>query len=158
MTGEERKALAFVAILLGLSAVARAINRPDAVLVTGATAVPLSQRLAQNQQVRERDSRPSPKAAATRKPPPAPVWRTPGAGVVIDNRPPRNAQPAAPLNVNRATAEELDALPGISPAVAGRIVEYRASHGGFTSVEQLDSVKGIGPKLLEKIRPMVRLR
>ena len=158
MTGEERKALAFVAILLGLSAVARAVNRPDAVLVTGATAVPIDQRLAENQQVRERDSKPSPRAVATRKPPATPAWRTGGTGVVIDNRPPKINVAPAPLNLNRATVAELDALPGVSPAVAARIVEFRTSRGFFSTVEQLDSVKGIGPKLMEKLRPRLKLR
>ncbi|HEY0303592.1 MAG TPA: helix-hairpin-helix domain-containing protein [Longimicrobiales bacterium] len=157
MTGEERKAVAFVAILLGLSAVARAVNRPNPVHVTGASAIPIDDRLAENQQVRERVSRPSKATTPPRKPAPAPTWRTAGTGVVIDNRPPKGSPPE-PLNLNRATAAELDALPGISPAVAGRIVEYRTSRGSFSSVEQLDSVKGIGPKLLEKVRPLVKLR
>jgi competence protein ComEA len=157
MSGEERKAVAFVAILLGLSAVARAVNRPNPVQVTGATAVQIEQRLAENQQVRQRKERPATSPAAPRKPAPAPAWRTAGTGVVIDNRPPKGTPPG-PLNINRATAAELDALPGISPAVAQRIVEYRTSRGSFSSVEQLDSVKGIGPKLLEKIRPLVKLR
>lgn len=157
MTGEERKALAFVAILLGLSAVARAMNRPDPVLVTGASAVPIEQRLAQNAQVRQQTPPPSTGAVATRKTAPKPAWRTPGAGVVIDNRPPKGTPPA-PVNINRASVANLDALPGISPAVAQRIVEFRNARGGFSSIEQLDSVKGIGPKLLEKIRPLVKLR
>ena len=157
MTSEERKALSFVAILLGLSAVARAVNRPDPVVVTGAAAVPIEQRLAENQAVRQQQAPPSTAAGATRKTQPKPAWRTQGAGVVIDNRPPKGTPPP-PLNVNRATVAELDALPGISPAVAQRIVEYRNTHGSFTSVEQLDSVKGIGPKLLEKLKPLVKLR
>jgi competence protein ComEA len=161
MTGEERKALAFVAILLGLSALARAVNRPKPVIVTGASAVSIEQRLAENQQVRERVSKP-PRAparapASPRKPPsPAPAWRTAGTGVVIDNRPPKSTA-AEPLNLNRATVAELDALPGISPAVAQRIVEFRTSRGSFSSFEQLDSVKGIGPKLMDKLRPLIRL-
>ena len=157
MTGEERKALAFVAILLGLSAVARAVNRPNPVLVTGASAIPTADRLAANDQVRQQTPPPAKGRAATRKPSPKPGWKTAGTGVVIDDRPPKGAPPP-PLNLNRATAEELDALPGVSPAVAQRIVEYRTTQGYFSSVEQLDSIKGIGPKLLEKIRPLVRLR
>lgn len=157
MTGEERKALAFVAILLGLSAVARAVNRPNPVLVSGASAVPTADRLAANDEVRQQAPPASKGRAASRKPAPRPAWKTPGAGVVIDNRPPKGAPPE-PVNLNRATTEQLDALPGISPAVAQRIVEYRTSRGYFSSVEQLDSVKGIGPKLLEKIRPHVKLR
>ena len=157
MTGEERKALAFVAILLGLSAVARAVNRPNPVLVTGASAIPAGDRLAANDQVRQQAPPPSKGRATSRKPPPKPAWKTAGTGVVIDNRPPKGTPPA-PLNINRATADELDALPGVSPAVAQRIVEYRTSRGYFSNIEQLDSVKGIGPALLEKLRPRVKLR
>jgi competence ComEA-like helix-hairpin-helix protein len=157
MTVEERKALAFVAILLGLSAVARAVNRPNPVLVTGASAIPTADRLAANEQVRQQAPPARKGKSAGRKPAPKPAWKTAGAGVVIDNRPPKGTAPA-PVNLNRATAEELDALPGVSPAVAQRIVEYRSARGTFSSVEQLDSVKGIGPKLLEKLRPLVKLR
>jgi competence protein ComEA len=60
-----------------------------------------------------------------------------------------------PLDINRAGAEALEALPGIGPAAAQRIIEYRAEHGPFASVEELTQVKGIGPALLEKIAPLV---
>ena len=56
-----------------------------------------------------------------------------------------------PVNLNTADAEELDALPGIGPVLAERIIQYREENGPFTSVEQLDEVKGIGPSVLEKI-------
>jgi competence ComEA-like helix-hairpin-helix protein len=62
---------------------------------------------------------------------------------------------AAGLDLNAATAEELDGLPGVGPATAAKILEYRASHGGFASVDELDAVSGIGPATLEKIRPLV---
>ena len=163
MTGEERKALTFVAVLLGLSVVARAVNRPAPVVVAGAAAVEIDTRLAQNEQVRERTEKPPRKKTTTptTTPPPKqlPAWRRPGAGVVIDNRPPKGDGAAQqPVNVNRATAAELDALPGVSPKVAASIVEYRSAKGAFTSIEQLDSVKGIGPALLEKLKPLVRFR
>lgn len=134
MTAEEKKALSFVAILIGLSIVARAANRPDPVVVAGASAVEVAGRLAENQGVRERPERP----ATTR---PAP--KKPAAAVPI-------------VDINRATVAELDALPGIGPAVAQRIVEYRETKGRFTSYEQLDSVKGIGPALLERLKPRIR--
>lgn len=57
------------------------------------------------------------------------------------------------VNINTATAEELKALPGIGAAKAKAIVEYREQHGAFKTVDELDNVKGIGPALLEKIRP-----
>lgn len=59
----------------------------------------------------------------------------------------------APLNLNDASIEQLDALPGIGPAMAERIVAYRDEHGPFKQVEQLDAVKGIGLRTLEKLRP-----
>lgn len=64
---------------------------------------------------------------------------------------------AAPLNLNSATAEQLDDLPGIGPALAERIIAYRAEHGAFTRVDQLNDVKGIGEKTLEKLRPQLTL-
>lgn len=62
-----------------------------------------------------------------------------------------------PLNINTATADELQALPGIGPAYSKRIVEYRESNGPFTNLDQLTQVKGIGPKTLEKLRPNITL-
>lgn len=64
---------------------------------------------------------------------------------------------AAPLNLNSATAEQLDDLPGIGPALAERIIAYRAENGAFTRVDQLNDVKGIGEKTLEKLRPQLTL-
>jgi len=64
----------------------------------------------------------------------------------------------APLDLNSATAEQLDELPGIGPALAERIVAYRAEHGSFAQIDQLNEVKGIGEKTLEKLRPHLTLR
>lgn len=62
------------------------------------------------------------------------------------------------LDINTATAEQLaQALPGIGPAKALRIVQWREHNGKFNSVEQLQEVKGIGPKTLEKLRALVRV-
>jgi len=57
------------------------------------------------------------------------------------------------IDINHATQEQLVALPGIGPSIAGRIISYRNEHGLFKSVDELDQVKGIGPKKLEKIKP-----
>ena len=62
-----------------------------------------------------------------------------------------------PLDINSATAKELQVLPGIGPKIAQRIVDYREAHGPFTSVDDLSKVKGIGAKKLEKIRPFVKV-
>ncbi len=56
-----------------------------------------------------------------------------------------------PININTATLEELDLIPGIGPVIAQRILDYRAEIGQFTSVEELLDVKGIGEKTLAKM-------
>jgi len=61
------------------------------------------------------------------------------------------------VNINTAGPEELDRLPGVGPATAQKIIEYRNQIGRFTSVEQLEEVRGIGPKKLEQMRPFIRL-
>jgi competence protein ComEA len=60
------------------------------------------------------------------------------------------------VDVNRATAAELAALPGIGPALAERVVRWRRAHGRFGSVDALAEVPGIGPATLERLRPRVR--
>jgi competence protein ComEA len=59
------------------------------------------------------------------------------------------------INVNTATAAELELLPGVGPALAKRIMDYRAAKGPFKRVEDLDAVKGIGPRTIERIRKLV---
>ena len=59
------------------------------------------------------------------------------------------------LDLNRATEEDFDALPGIGPRLAERILEYRKSAGAFHSLDELRAVKGIGKKTFERIRPLV---
>jgi len=61
-----------------------------------------------------------------------------------------------PVDLNSATHSDLMSLPGIFPDIAGRIIAYRRDHGGFATVEGLDSVKGIGPKTLARLRPYLR--
>ena len=62
------------------------------------------------------------------------------------------------LNVNTATAPDLERLPGIGPSLATAIVSYRQENGPFTELEDLLSVSGIGPAKLEQIRPFVIVR
>ena len=64
---------------------------------------------------------------------------------------------AAIVHLNSASAEQLDALDGIGPSLAQRIVEYRRAHGGFRSIDELDEVSGIGPVRLESLRPQLAL-
>ncbi len=63
--------------------------------------------------------------------------------------------PQGPIQLSSATAEQLDALPGIGPATAQKILDYRAEHGAFRSVEELDDVPGIGPARVEQLRGLV---
>jgi competence protein ComEA len=66
------------------------------------------------------------------------------------------AGPGDRIDVNRATADELERLPGIGPALARRIVDHRDANGRFRSLEELETVPGIGPRLLERIRDAAR--
>jgi comEA protein len=70
----------------------------------------------------------------------------------------REQMATAPVNVNTASARELERLPGIGPVIAARIEEYRDEHGAFGSLDELDNVPGIGAKRLEAIRGMCVLR
>jgi competence protein ComEA len=65
------------------------------------------------------------------------------------------APPGGPVDLNTATASDLDALPGIGPVLAQRIVTYREQHGRFTAVEQLDDVPGIGPSIYDQLKTLV---
>lgn len=61
------------------------------------------------------------------------------------------------INLNRATADELEELPGVGPALAGRMVDWRLANGGFKSKDDLQNVSGIGDKLFASIEPLVTL-
>ena len=73
-------------------------------------------------------------------PPPAP-GATPSAGTLLD--------------LNAATAEQLDALPGVGPVLAQRIVDWRNTHGRFASIDQLREVSGIGARKFETLRALL---
>lgn len=64
--------------------------------------------------------------------------------------------PAGPISLNTATAEQLDALPGVGPVLARHILDYRTQHGGFRSVDDLRHVNGIGARRLTDLRALVR--
>ena len=65
--------------------------------------------------------------------------------------------PSAQLDLNAATAAELDTLPGVGPVTADRILKWRSDHGRFQRVEELQEVEGIGPKTYAQIAPLVRV-
>ncbi len=72
-------------------------------------------------------------------------------------RPKPGPKSAEVLDLNTATVEQLDALPGVGPVTAAAIVGWRQANGKFTSVEQLADVDGIGPARLDKLRSLVRV-
>lgn len=87
---------------------------------------------------------------------PAPSGRVPSKRAPSSSS--KAAKPAArSISLNTASASELDRLPGVGPATAAKILEYRREHGGFSSVDELLAVRGIGPKKLADIKPFVRL-
>lgn len=65
------------------------------------------------------------------------------------------AAAAGPAHLNSATLEQLDALPGVGPVTAQKILDYRQQHGAFGSVDELDAISGIGPARLEQLRGLV---
>ncbi|HLM36559.1 MAG TPA: helix-hairpin-helix domain-containing protein [Gaiellaceae bacterium] len=60
-----------------------------------------------------------------------------------------------PVHLSTATLEQLDSLPGIGPVTAQKILDYRAKHGAFSSVDELDAVPGIGPSRMDQLRDLV---
>jgi competence protein ComEA len=78
-----------------------------------------------------------------------------GAATAQDTKSAPAAHAAQALNLNTATAAQLEALPGIGKATADRIVEYRQKSGGFKKVEDLMNVRGIGEKNFLKLKPLI---
>lgn len=80
------------------------------------------------------------------------------AGAVAQDTPrpvSKAAASAAPINLNAATREQLESLPGIGARTAERILEYRQKNGSFRKVEDLMNIQGIGEKNFLKLRPLV---
>lgn len=145
-TPAERRALLFVATVAALGTAvrgARVLGR-DEVSRTDRTA--LADQIARVDSAITSGGRRAPSARKAKTAPPLP--RTPRAD-------PLEALRRAPLDLDRATAEEMDGLPGIGPALAARIVADREANGEFGSIEALQRVKGVGPALAARLAPFV---
>jgi competence protein ComEA len=85
------------------------------------------------------------------------VGSAPAARASGTETPRAQSAPSAPVDLNKASQDELTALPGIGPEMARRIVEFREQNGPFKRVEDLLKVKGIGEKSFQKLRPHVKV-
>ncbi len=65
------------------------------------------------------------------------------------------SQPSGVVNINTASSEELELLPRVGPALAGRIIEFREANGPFQTVDEILAVKGIGESSFEKLEPFI---
>ena len=80
---------------------------------------------------------------------------TPALGAPAAAGSPAGAPSAGPVHLSTATLEQLDSLPGIGPVTAQKILDYRQKQGAFTSVDELDAVPGIGPARLDQLKDLV---
>ncbi|MCX5057177.1 MULTISPECIES: ComEA family DNA-binding protein [unclassified Streptomyces] len=85
-----------------------------------------------------------------------PAAPVPGSGGAAAGAPAAGAAPAAPVALNTATVDQLDTLPGVGPVLAQHIIDYRTQHGGFRSVNELREVNGIGDRRFADLRNLVR--
>ena len=86
---------------------------------------------------------------------------TSASGAVNDGPTPalKNLKPASSkINLNTATLDELDSLPGIGPALAKRIVDYRTEKGGFANIAEVKEVRGIGETLFDEMKELITVQ
>lgn len=143
-TPSEGRALLFVAAVAALGLGVRGWR------AVAAEPAPVADREALARQIARVDSAVmSGGRRARASPEPGPRARA-AAGVIAPDEP-----TASVVDIDRATVEELDALPGIGPALAGRIVADREANGPFGSMAALEEVRGIGPALAARLGPRV---
>ena len=140
-TTGEKKALWFLAIVM-LSGSAVRLCRSTAPAIAAADEAALETQLARVDSVRAlRHMRAGKRDRAT--------------GGVRQQRDSTVTQATPPMDLDRASESEIEALPGIGPALAHRIVSFRDSAGAFGQIEALCEVSGVGPALAKRLRPLV---
>ena len=105
------------------------------------------------QTVPSNDEAPAPASSPALTPAPASEFASALAFETVPASVPPSQTTESRLNLNDATLSQLEDLPGIGPSKAKAILAYREQHGGYRSIDQLLEVKGIGPKMLEKLLP-----
>ena len=160
MTPAERKALLFLAAVALLGAGTRALTaraEHARAAPTPADSAALDAQLAAVDSAREaRETRPTNRRPKRRRARPDSAAPAPAPSPV---RPPpsrtRPSTPSAPIDLDLADSATLEALPGVGPALAARIVTDRTTHGPFGSLDALQQVRGIGPRLAARLAPYV---
>lgn len=156
ITASERKALLFLAALLALGTGTRlVVARRDARPPTAAERAALGAHIAAVESARARESaRPRGRRSRRSGTRSTAAGKAPRAHAPAERREPGTPL-AAPIDLDLATAAEIEALPGIGPTLAGRIVADRDSLGPFGSLEGLTRVKGVGPALARRVQAQV---
>lgn len=122
------------------------------------SATPATPRVTESPKVEPAPQTPVAPSVAPQTPPSV----TPSTPAKPQSPKPTSPKPQTPaiaggtINLNTATSSELELLPQIGPALAARIIDYRTTHGPFRQLADLDKVKGIGPKTLDKLKGLVR--
>jgi competence ComEA-like helix-hairpin-helix protein len=154
LSRDESRAVAFIGLLLALSAGVRLVDRPAPVEVDGPGVDLAELEAASRRKLRGGADGPVvPPVSGT--PTRAASQGRASAQSRADTM--RSAISSQPIDVNRANLEELTRLPGIGDVLARRIIAYRDSIGGFRTVDQLEEVRGIGPAMLRRLETRIRI-
>lgn len=147
MDAQERRALAVVLALLVLAAAARWMERPRALLLEDVPALDVAALEAASREAKPPPRRPVGGGSGGGGAAPAGAGPGTGAGAGV----------GAAVDLNRASVQQMQALPGVGPVLAARLVARRDSLGGFRDWADVDAVRGVGPAMLARLQAQARL-